>query len=392
MLAVGGIVAVVAAMASTRRASATRPVVVSPTLTASERREIEITFYSERAARDTMSAADRARLALLYLDRARESGNFADLQRAEAAARASVRLRESHNASAFGLLASALMSQHRFREALVAAERAEAIEPGVASQRALIGEIALELGDYDRARVVFDSLRREPLSDIASLRLARWYEISGRPDLAEGRLNAVLSDWKKLPEPAPANVAWIHARLADLALKGGRLVFADSVLAVGLKVAPADHRLLSAAARLAARQERWDSAIAIGERAIAVTMDPLTLGVLSDAWASRGDGAKAAQYAGGMRSVAFADTAGFPHRAWSLWMLDHDRDIPEVLRLARAELRVRKDVYGYDLYAWALHKSGRAREAREAMDQALRMGTRDELLSRHAAAIMGPAR
>src|SRR5439155_1595300 len=41
----------------------------------------------------------------------------------------------------------------------------------------------------------------------------------------------------------------------------------------------------------------------------------------------------------------------------------------------------------YDLLAWALHKSGRDGEAREAMATALAQGTKDPQLLRHAAEI-----
>ena len=44
------------------------------------------------------------------------------------------------------------------------------------------------------------------------------------------------------------------------------------------------------------------------------------------------------------------------------------------------ELRTRRDIYGYDLLAWALHKSGRDAEARAPMRQALALGTRDAML------------
>jgi hypothetical protein len=51
------------------------------------------------------------------------------------------------------------------------------------------------------------------------------------------------------------------------------------------------------------------------------------------------------------------------------------------------ELRTRRDVYGFDLLAWALHKSHRDGEARAAMDRALSLGTVDPQLLRHSAAI-----
>jgi tetratricopeptide (TPR) repeat protein len=58
-----------------------------------------------------------------------------------------------------------------------------------------------------------------------------------------------------------------------------------------------------------------------------------------------------------------------------------------VARKVREELRTRRDVYGYDLLAWSLHKQGRDREAATAMAEALREGTQDAMLFYHAGMI-----
>ena len=47
----------------------------------------------------------------------------------------------------------------------------------------------------------------------------------------------------------------------------------------------------------------------------------------------------------------------------------------------------RRDIYAYDLYAWALHRAGRNAEAAQAHRQARRLGTIDPLLQAHAEAI-----
>jgi hypothetical protein len=44
-------------------------------------------------------------------------------------------------------------------------------------------------------------------------------------------------------------------------------------------------------------------------------------------------------------------------------------------------------VYGYDLLAWALYRSGRIPEAREAIAHALAWGTEDPQLHAHADSI-----
>jgi hypothetical protein len=78
---------------------------------------------------------------------------------------------------------------------------------------------------------------------------------------------------------------------------------------------------------------------------------------------------------------------GAYHRAWSLFLLDHGRNMATVHRKIREELKTRRDVYAYDLLAWSLYKQGRSAEAARAMRMALREGTKDPLLASHAAAI-----
>jgi hypothetical protein len=58
-----------------------------------------------------------------------------------------------------------------------------------------------------------------------------------------------------------------------------------------------------------------------------------------------------------------------------------------VYRKVLFELRTRRDIYGYDLLAWALHAQGRDVEAKAAMTHALAQGTRDAQLFHHAAVI-----
>jgi hypothetical protein len=107
---------------------------------------------------------------------------------------------------------------------------------------------------------------------------------------------------------------------------------------------------------------------------------------MSDAYAALGDTAQARSFADAM-AVSALSQPGSIHRAWGLFLLDHDRDVPRVLREARAEIRGRRDVYGYDLLAWALYKSRRIDEARKASTLALGQGTEDAILLYHAAMI-----
>jgi tetratricopeptide (TPR) repeat protein len=147
-----------------------------------------------------------------------------------------------------------------------------------------------------------------------------------------------------------------------------------------------DYRLLAARAKLAGARHQWNDAIAFGQRAVAVALDPATLGVMSDAYAALGNAAKAEEYAHAME-VSVSQQATAYHRAWSLFLLEHGRRVDEVLAKAQEELATRRDIYGYDVVAWALHAKGRDGEARVMITHALALGTRDAMLLYHASAI-----
>src|SRR2546428_13488782 len=249
------------------------------------RRDADIAFYVRRVAADPIGAADRSRLAGLYLQRASETADFGDYRRAERLARRSLELRVAHNENTYVMLASALLAQHRFVEAHAAGRALNARAPGVPGHQALLGEIALELGRYREARTLFDSLWPARHELAVAPRLARWAELTGRTDLARRLLDRALADAKSRPDLPPEQVAWFHLRVGDLALRTGRLTEAKFAFRQGLEVFPGDYRLLAGLARLEAARGRWRRAIDDGDSAVALVPDPATFGVVSDALA-----------------------------------------------------------------------------------------------------------
>jgi tetratricopeptide (TPR) repeat protein len=347
----------------------------------------DIGFFEARAARDPESATDRTRLAALYMQRARETSDERDYLRAEQTARASLDRRTRRNGAASVVLASALLAQHRFTEARDVARRLVAEMPDVDAYRALLGETSLELGDYAAAHAAFGSISGAGRRSLGiAPRLARWAEIRGDTTAARAIMRDAVVAMDERRDIPREQAAWFHLRLADLYLGQGRERGAERELRAGLAIDPADHRLLAAMARLAAVRHDWREVISYGDKAIAITLDPATLGIVSDAHAALGDTARAAEYAAAME-VAVGQQPGAYHRAWSLFLLDHGRRIPEVLAAAQAELAGRRDIHGYDLVAWALYRSGRAAEAREPMRAALAQGTQDAMLHYHAGMI-----
>jgi tetratricopeptide (TPR) repeat protein len=349
-------------------------------------READIAFYTTRAERDPTGAADLARLASLYLQRSRETGDPRDAERAELAARRSLHNRRPRNDQAAQVLASSLLAQHRFDEALVVAKQVRDRNPDAAPLRAEVGEIEMELGQYDSARVSFESVRSETRDLSIAPRLARWAEIEGRTEEARWLLHQSLVAAQREPSLPHEQLAWFWLRSGDLELRSGKPALADSAYHAGLTVHPGDYRLLAALAHSASLQQHWKQAISYGEEAVASNLDPATLGMLSDAYAAIGDTVHQSEYAH-VLDVAVSKQPGAYHRAWSLFLLDHDRHLALVSRKIREELRTRRDIYGYDLLAWSLYKQGKPAEARIAMTKALGENTRDAQLFYHAGVI-----
>ena len=348
--------------------------------------ELEISAWGRALAVDPASAISLGMLAALHLQRARETGSDSDYLRSEEYARRSLTLRVNRNARTYVTLASTLMAEHRFVEAESVARLAVAYDPGVPQYLALLAEVRLELGDYAEARESFDSLSRFRSTLSIAPRLARWAELNGRTSEAFRILrNSVAVADTRLDIPTE-QIAWFHFRLGDLELRNGRFNRARSEFERGLEVEPADYRILGGLARLSLLEDDPDRAIAYGERAIAIKLDPATLGILGEAFVAKGDSAAADENFRTME-IAVRGQPGAYHRAWSLFLLDHDRRVDDVYRKAVVELSTRKDIYGYDIVGWSLYKLGRHEEAAANLRAALQLGTRDPLLYYHAGMI-----
>lgn len=349
-------------------------------------RNADIAFYEQRVARDPHGAANLAQLAGLYLQRARETADYADFRRAETAARRSVGLRAARNGKAQLVLASSLLAQHRFAEARIEAARLVEANPAQASYRALLGEILLELGSYDAAAVEFDRLRRDWASLAVAPRLARWAEIRGRPQEARRLLLAAQDSAGRRSDLPREQVAWFHLRVADLELRHGALRAAERAVGKGLEVEPTDPRLWALRARIAAARGRWDRVTEYGKLAVARAPDVATLGLLGDAYEALGDTVRAEQYWSAAERMGIDQPEPY-NRQWTLFLLDHGRRLEAVRALLEGEIAGRPDVYGWDQLSWARYLTGDVAGASDAMRHALRMGTEDAMLYYHAGVI-----
>lgn len=349
-------------------------------------RDEQIRVWHIALSADTGSALVLGQLAALHIQRSREGGGWTDVITAESFARHSLARRTNRNGASAVTLVNTLLAQHRFAEARDVATALVRREADIPEYRALLGEVAMEVGDDAVANAMFRSVWEQRSQLSMAPRVARWLELTNHVREARQLLLAARVEARRRRNVASETKAWFDLRVGDLELRAGNTSRAKQAYREGLRIEPGDPRLLSAMARLASVQGDPREAILWGEQAIGLQLDPATLGLVGDAYAAIGDRERANEYFNTLE-VAVASQPGDFHRAWSLYQLDHGLQVDTVLARATAELRERRDVYGYDLAAWALHKIGRHAEAAVLMQRALRFNTPDPLLLRHADAI-----
>src|SRR5688572_12494703 len=206
-----------------------------------------------------------ARLADALLRQARATGNGGLAIQAEGALRAAIAARPSYEAQR--MLGAALASQHRFRDAIAAAEQARAIEPADAWNEGVIGDAHLELGDYDAAFTAFEAMMRKRPSAAAYGRASYARELQGDLDGAQ-RLMQMALDATSAHDPEAQ--AWHHAQIGDLHYQRGRLSDAERGYRHALFTFPGHPLAQAGLARVDAARGELEAAL-VGYRALAAS-------------------------------------------------------------------------------------------------------------------------
>jgi len=345
-----------------------------------------IAYYQGVLARNPRDARALHRLGDAYIRKARETGDVAYFRRAERALRRSLELSPG-SAGAWRHLAHALYSLHDFAQAADLARRAIALDETDSHAHGVLGDALLEVGRYEEAERAYDRMVALGPDLYAFARLAGLKSLRGDTDGAIADLERAVADGRASGAPAES-LAWTLWQLGAEHSALGRLGPAEVAFAESLRVQPGYHRALAGLAHVRAAQGRYDEAAALYTRTIAVVPLPEYAAALGDLHARLGRAEEARRQYELVEYIGrLALEQALHSRELAYFYADRDLKLETALELARRELTARQDVYAHDLLAWALFKNGRHAEARAAMRQALRLGTRDARLLFHAGMI-----
>jgi tetratricopeptide (TPR) repeat protein len=318
------------------------------------------------------------------MQKARETMDAAWYGRAQAAYEKALAL-DPENVAALTGLAWVAGCRHQFEQSVEWANKALAIDPVDPTAFGLLGDAAVERGNYEAA---FNHYQK--MLDIAP-NLASYSRAAHLLYLTGDTHGAVALMKKAIAAGGPhaENTAWCYAQLALILWSTGDLLEAEQVLKQALARAPHNHHLLVGMGRLQVSRKEYRAAIEYYQRAIAVSPQHEAIVALGDLHLAMGDRQAAeAQYALVEELHERHESAGVHgHLLLARFYADHDRSLAEALRMAEQDFREHPNVFAADTLAWCYYKNGRYEKAWTAMRRALSQGTPDPSFLFHAGMI-----
>lgn len=323
-------------------------------------------------------------LAASFMQKARETGDFSFNARAEEAVKHSFRVAPD-NYEGIKLQAAIELNYHRFAQALQTAERAHQINQRDTDVLGAMVDALVELGDYPRAVDTAQKMVDLKPNTAAYSRISYLRSLHGD---SPGAIEAMKTAANSASLTSPESVAWCRVHLGDELMNDNKLVEAEREYDHALFVFPDYHLALAAKGRARFAGGDLENAVAFYKRAVERVPLPEYAAALGDLYAKQNRAEEAKQqYA----QVEFIEKMGAASETYSrqlaLFWADHDTRLDEALAIAERESQIRKDIYTFDALGWCLYKKGRFDEAETAVNQALRLKTRDPRILYHAGMI-----
>ncbi|HLM00087.1 MAG TPA: tetratricopeptide repeat protein [Pyrinomonadaceae bacterium] len=324
-------------------------------------------------------------LAAAFMQKARETGDFSLNARAEESLKHSFRVAPD-NYDGTKLQAALLLNYHRFAEALEAAQRARKINPRDHDVYGAMVDALVELGDYKAAVDAAQQMVDLKPNTASYSRVSYLRSLHGD---TKGAIAAMKMAVESASPQNPENIAWSRVHLGDELMNDGQLTEAEREYDHALYLFPDYHAALAAKARARYAAGDTDNAIIFYKRAAERVPLPEYIAPLGDLYAKLGRADEARQQ---YEQVEFIEKMGGAagetySRQLALFWADHDVRLDEALAVAERERAARGDIYTFDALAWCLYKKGRFEEAKTAVNEALRLNTRDARLLFHAGMI-----
>lgn len=322
------------------------------------------------------------------MQRGRETADAAYCSRAEAAYRKAL---EGNPKQVGALIGMAWVNgvRHEFEASIDWARKALAANPRSAAAHGLIGDAAVELGNYELAFEEYQKMLDERLDMMSYSRSAHLLQLTGDTRKSAWLMRKAIA----AGSPYGENVAWCRAQLALLLFAEGAYLPAHQVLEEGMAASPNDYRLLAAMGKVKAAMGETQAAIEFYRRSVAIAPQQDVVAALGDLYRLVGDTPQMNKQYALVETIARLNKANgvTGDLLTAKFYADHDRNLAEALRLAEEEYRTRKNVYAADTLAWCALKNGKLDLAAKAIREAISRKTPEALFHFHEGMILEAA-
>jgi tetratricopeptide (TPR) repeat protein len=360
-------------------------VLPSPGVAASD---AEVAKASAAAARRPESDTAWVSLGDAFMQKARETADSSYYTRAEHAYRRALDLNPKC-VDAMAGLAWVSGGRHEFEASIDWSKKVLAMDPKYTAAYGLIGDAAVEMGDYDEA---FDQYQKmlDLKPDLSSYgRSAHLLQITGDTR----RATWLMMKGVVAGSPYAENTAWCRAQVGLIYLSQGAYVPAEQVLEEGLKKLPNDYHLLAVMGKVKAAKKDYPAAIEYCRRASEITPQQDIVAALGDLYQLTGQTEEMKKQYALVESIARLNKANGVKGdlMTAKFYADHDIKLEEALKMAEEEYATRKNVYAADTLAWCYFKNGRMDEAKKYIRLALKQNTPEALFRFHKGMIYSGA-
>lgn len=319
--------------------------------------------------------------ALAQLQRETESPHYHDA--AEAAYMEALR-RAPKSSAALAGMAWVTGVRHQFDKSIDWGNQALAADPECIDALGILGDAALELGDYDLAFEHYQKMMdlRPDLSSWSRGAHLLW--LTGETNKAMTLMGKAIA----AGAPFAENTAWCRVRMATMLFHQGALPPAEDAIRPLLEAGSRNSHLLLLAARIAAAKGDFTLAEKHYHTLLESGPNQQAYAGIGDLMTAQGKAEAAAEFYLKVENLhtAHVKDGVHDHGFMAKFLADTDRNLIEALRMAE-EHKLTKNVQEADTLAWVYYKNGMLPQAVAAMKTALSQKTPDPEIHYHAGMI-----
>lgn len=307
--------------------------------------------------------------AVEMIRQARDTANPAYHARAEEALRQSFE-KEPGNFDGLKAKTWLLLGRHQFADALELAKELNRKAPDDLQVYGYLVDANVELGNYaDAENAAQWMLDLRPGNTPGLTRAAYLRELYNDLD---GALQLMQQAFTRTRLEEKSDRAWILTHIGKLLIKKRQYANAEKALQAALEAYSEYHYALTTFGEMRMEQKEYAAAVDFYRRAHRVAPNPEIMYPLGEALAKAGRRAEAKAIFTEFERMALKELQGADNanRELVLYYLDHANKPKEALRIVELEASRRRDVHTLAVYAKALRRNGKQREAESATKEA----------------------